>query len=158
MDRAVLAINSSIWDGERWWVLHIYICISLSLFTVKADQGWRDEIARRAPIGRFGEQRRKEGRHRLFVDIINHGSGVETSSLLRGKRTRRRKKEEEVERQGRVRPGRKFVDMQNRFSSAVSSTPPSLFLLLSPLFFPFFFSLFFILLYSFHLRLGKNAK
>lgn len=30
MDRAVLAINSSIWDGERWWVLHIYVYISLS--------------------------------------------------------------------------------------------------------------------------------
>lgn len=145
-----------------------FISLSLS-FPVKADQGWRDEIASRAPIGRFGEQ----GRHRLFVDIINHRSGVETSSL-RGKRTRKkkrkeekRKKEEEVERQGSTQ-GRKFVDMQNRFSSAVSSTPPPhpcdseelahLLFLLSP-FFPFFsFSFFFILLYSFHLSLGRNAK
>lgn len=32
--------------------------LSLTL-PVKADQGWRDGIARRAPIGRFGERRRK---------------------------------------------------------------------------------------------------
>lgn len=83
--------------GESFIYMYIYLSLSLSLFTVKADQGWRDEIARRAPIGRFGEQRRKEGRHRLFVDIINHGSGVETSSLLRGKRTRRKEREEEEE-------------------------------------------------------------
>lgn len=169
MGRAVLAINWSIWDGERWWVLHI----SLSLFSCKSRsrmEGWNCIEGADWPIRRTEKE---EGRHRLFVDIINHRSGVETSSL-RGKRTRKkkrkeekRKKEEEVERQGSTQ-GRKFVDMQNRFSSAVSSTPPPhpcdseelahLLFLLSP-FFPFFsFSFFFILLYSFHLSLARNAK
>lgn len=121
MGRAVLAINWSIWDGERWWVLHI----SLSLFSCKSRsrmEGWNCIEGADWPIRRTEKE---EGRHRLFVDIINHRSGVETSSL-RGKRTRKeekRKKEEEVERQGSTQ-GRKFVDMQNRFSSAVSSTPP----------------------------------
>lgn len=103
MGRAVLAINWSIWDGERWWVLHI----SLSLFSCKSRsrmEGWNCIEGADWPIRRTEKE---EGRHRLFVDIINHRSGVETSSL-RGKRTRKeekRKKEEEVERQGRVRPG-----------------------------------------------------
>lgn len=114
MDRAVLAINSSIWG----WGKVVNISLSLS---VKADQGWRDGIARRAPIGRFGERRRKRDASTFRRYHKPPFGGWKTSSL-RGKRTR--KKEEEVERQGRVRPGRKFVDMQNRFSSAVSSTPP----------------------------------
>lgn len=126
MGRAVLAINWSIWDGERWWVLHI----SLSLFSCKSRsrmEGWNCIEGADWPIRRTEKE---EGRHRLFVDIINHRSGVETSSL-RGKRTRKkerkeekRKKEEEVERQGSTQ-GRKFVDMQNRFSSAVSSSVTS---------------------------------
>lgn len=167
MGRAVLAINWSIWDGERWWVLHI----SLSLFSCKSRsrmEGWNCIEGADWPIRRTEKE---EGRHRLFVDIINHRSGVETSSL-RGKRTRKeekRKKEEEVERQGRVRPG--VVNSSICKTDSPRPFPLHLLLILvtrrsshtsfffSPLFSPFFsFSFFFILLYSFHLSLGRNAK
>jgi len=54
------------------------------------------------------EERGKQRATRLFVDIINHCSGVGTS--LRATVTRR------------VRPARKFVDMQNSFSASIASS------------------------------------